>query len=649
MTPEQIITVVGWLLSADPVSEAFPVIASGGADPRYPVIVEACPANAVPPTDVEGKTVVCGRVSVPENHDKPDGNRIELAFAVLKAHTLSPVPDPVIYLHGGPGGGTVRELASIVHPLFDGYRSRRDVVTFDQRAAGISSDVVTCFNTLGGNIFELFVPTEFTDEKQAGFMQSCVKEVTDSGRDITAYNTRQNALDVRALMQAIGYQDYNIYGVSYGTTLGLEVMRSAPEGLRSVILDSVSPPQAKVYVENSKPTQEAIQAVVDQCAADEACNKSYPELGPLVLRVADRLQKEPIPASRGKPEVTVMTLIELFAKRNEAGALPNATRYIPLILTEWERGESTTWDLLSSGATNATPSTEQRLAPFADKLTADQKAVARLLLEGASNEAREDSAQYVGVQAFTQSLKERSAGGADFADRFSDMLERAIIATHSKDEMLGFLRSVAALVPLPPSKQALRDLVNAHVPALDQPSILAVLEVMSDADVAAFFAEISGQARTAFAGMVGAMDLFIVACQESVPFNSREGFDAFNASLTYPFLGLDVDDQIQMFEICKLFIPLPESGHHAAVTSPIPALVLYGLNDTQTSSADAKDTAQKLGNARALGFPEAGHGSLIFSQCAKDIGLAFIEQPGANLATGCIESLKPKWVLPPSK
>jgi hypothetical protein len=50
---------------------------------------------------------------------------------------------------------------------------------------------------------------------------------------------------------------------------------------------------------------------------------------------------------------------------------------------------------------------------------------------------------------------------------------------------------------------------------------------------------------------------------------------------------------------------------------------------------------------RALGFPEAGHGALIFSQCAKDIGMAFIEQPGAELATGCIETLKPQWVLPP--
>jgi hypothetical protein len=102
-----------------------------------------------------------------------------------------------------------------------------------------------------------------------------------------------------------------------------------------------------------------------------------------------------------------------------------------------------------------------------------------------------------------------------------------------------------------------------------------------------------------------------------------------------------------MFDICESFTPAPREGYHDPVTSSIPALVLYGLNDTQTSSADAKDAAANLGNARVLGFPETGHGALMFSKCAKDIGLAFIEQPEAELATACIDGLKPKWVLPP--
>jgi pimeloyl-ACP methyl ester carboxylesterase len=647
MTPDQIIAVVTALLATEPDPAAFSTIRAGGADPRYPVTVEACPPNAVPPTEVEGGTVICGRVNVPEDHGDPDGPRIDLAFAVLKARTQSPVPDPVIYLHGGPGGGAVQALAGVVHPLFDGYRSRRDVVTFDQRAAGISSDMVTCFNTLGGNILELLVPSSFTDDKQAAFFQTCAEELAAKGNDLTAYNTYQNALDVAALMQALGYAEYNIYGVSYGTTLGLEVMRSAPEGVRSVVLDSVSPPQARVYDENAKPEEESIQAVLDQCAADAACAAAYPDLEAVLFRVAEQLQKAPIPASRGKPEATIMTLIDLFDNRNRFGALPNATRFIPLILTEWDRGDTTTWDLLSSGATNAPPNTAQRINAAGRNLTPDQRTVAGLLFEMAATEVKEDQAQYAAVQALAESLKARATGATDLAGRFGDMMQASIVGTRSKDDMLAFLRAVAALVPTQPSREALRDFVAAQIPQADQPQILAVLDLMSDADVAAFYADVSGQARASFSGMVGAIDLFVVACQESIPFNSREGFRAYSAGLKFQFLNLATKEQAQMYDICELFTPVPREGHHDPVTSDIPALVLYGLNDTQTSSADAKDTAANLGNARVLGFPEAGHGALIFSQCARDIGLAFVEQPEAELATGCIEGLKPQWILPP--
>lgn len=647
MTPDQIVAVVMGLLTAEPDPSAFAAIRSGGANPNYPVTVEACPPNTVPPTEIEGSTVICGRVNVPENHAKPDGTRIDLAFAVLKARTQSPAPDPLIYLHGGPGGGAIQGLAGIVHPLFDGYRSRRDVVTFDQRAAGISSDMVTCFGTLGGNIFELLVPTAASDDMQAQFFKDCVAELAAKGLDLTAYNTYQNALDVRALMQGLGYADYNIYGVSYGTTLGLEVMRSAPEGVRSVVLDSVSPPQAKVYDENIKPEAEAIQAVLDQCAADVACAKAFPDLEAVLFRVAEKLTQTPIPAARGKPEVTIHSLIDLFAKRNQFGRLPNATRLIPLILTEWDKGETTTWDLLISGATNAPPSTAQRVNPFADKLTKDQQTLAGLLFEMAANEAREDQAQGAAVQALAESLKARATGASDLAGRLGDMMQAAIVGTRSKDDMLAFLRAVGAMVPVEPSKEALRDLITSHMPVADQPPIVAVLDVMTDADVNAFFADISGQARAAFGNMVGAIDLFVVACQESLPFNSREGFEAYNASVKFPFLARGAAAQAQMFDICDLFVPVPRDGQHAPVKSDIPTLVLYGLNDTQTSSADALDTAAHLGNARALGFPEAGHGALIFSQCARDIGMAFIEQPGDDLATGCTASLRPQWVLPP--
>jgi hypothetical protein len=77
-------------------------------------------------------------------------------------------------------------------------------------------------------------------------------------------------------------------------------------------------------------------------------------------------------------------------------------------------------------------------------------------------------------------------------------------------------------------------------------------------------------------------------------------------------------------------------------------MVVYGLNDTQTSSADARHAAKTLPRSQVIEVPEAGHGAIIFSQCAKDIGMAFIERPEKAPDTACLAGLKPKFVLPRS-
>jgi hypothetical protein len=77
-------------------------------------------------------------------------------------------------------------------------------------------------------------------------------------------------------------------------------------------------------------------------------------------------------------------------------------------------------------------------------------------------------------------------------------------------------------------------------------------------------------------------------------------------------------------------------------------MVVYGLNDTQTSSADARHAAKTLPRSQVIEVPEVGHGAIIFSQCAKDIGMAFIERPEKAADTACLAGLKPKFVLPRS-
>lgn len=50
------------------------------------------------------ETITCGIFTVPENYADPDSRQIDLTYAVLHGRSLSPSPDPIMDLRGGPGG-----------------------------------------------------------------------------------------------------------------------------------------------------------------------------------------------------------------------------------------------------------------------------------------------------------------------------------------------------------------------------------------------------------------------------------------------------------------------------------------------------------------------------------------------------------------
>jgi hypothetical protein len=83
------------------------------------------------------------------------------------------------------------------------------------------------------------------------------------------------------------------------------------------------------------------------------------------------------------------------------------------------------------------------------------------------------------------------------------------------------------------------------------------------------------------------------------------------------------------------------------VVSDILTMVVYGLNDTQTSYVDARHAAETPSRTQVIEVPEAGHGAIIFSQSAKDISMAFFERPETAPDTACLAILNPKFVRPP--
>ena len=107
------------------------------------------------------------------------------------------------------------------------------------------------------------------------------------------YNSTTNAADANDLRIALGYEQANYYGTSYGTTLGLALLRDHPQGVRSIILDSVQPPQIASNSERAPNAYRAFTKLFAACAADETCRQIYPDLEATFYRVIDDLNANP--------------------------------------------------------------------------------------------------------------------------------------------------------------------------------------------------------------------------------------------------------------------------------------------------------------------------------------------------------------------
>jgi pimeloyl-ACP methyl ester carboxylesterase len=599
--------------------------------------------------------VVCGTVTVPENYDEPDGNQIDLAFAVLESTSLSSAPDPVIYLHGGPGAAELRDLAKMSE-RFAPIRQSRDVVIFDQRGAGFSNERLTCeveyatqqddmreyvktYNQSGGS-----VPEEFGVNYK--IFELCLERFKEIDTDLTQYNTINNARDVVNLVSALGYDLYNLYGFSYGTQLAMEVMRQQPEGLRSVILDSVAPADLKLYENFGQPNVEAILSLFEICASDEACNAAYPDLPNRFKTLLSRLDNQPITTADGSTVYTDTVIRTL----RQSDIRPGLGAYFPLMIWELEQGRVDTLNAILNN--ELPPAPPANIDPIIKRYAGVEASPdARLLIETALDlrkEARQLNQTADKLLKQGDAYIEQDRIGTSLTARF-DFVFHEIMNSEPFDRRLA-LNQAYLLLPLQGnSVDNVRAFITEHFSGLNAGRLMALADAMTDEDVEDLAQIIFGKARdyAYFFDVSLALSLYI--CQEHMPYNSIAGaLDAFK-EMDIPQLGTGKLATVQqLIGYCQLFpTGLEPESFHEPVVSDIPTLILLGTADTQTAISWGQHATETLDNSQVVLFPETGHGAINYSQCAKDIGVAFFNNPQGELNTTCTDDLLPRFVLPP--
>jgi pimeloyl-ACP methyl ester carboxylesterase len=625
----------------------FAAFGASGAAPAAAIKQIVCP-RPMPANEIEGKTVFCGAVEVPEDYAKPDGRKVTLDFAVLKSWSQYPEPDPVVFLQGGPGGSAISQIP-LYAGSFDAFRATRDVVLWDQRSAGLSGSSVKCYGALAANAALIAqTPGDAVDPGSATSMVSdCLAEIKAAGIDISKYNTTENAKDLRSLTRALGYDTYNIYGISYGTKLALEAMRTVPEGIRAVVIDGVAPSWLPLYQSLALKFSEPIDRVVAQCKADTLCNTTFPRLDEVFIDTLNKAKEGEI-LWRGKP-FTVEQIYTMIDARNGKYGNQSMTPFFPAFIYELNRGqEMRTVDLLAGRDFVMPLIGEEDVLAASSGLPKRQRDLVAALADNATITEKVRTSNGTLMEELRDEI-DASGNYGPIATLFDTELEKALVTAAAGDRTKAE-RAVSDYVALQntvPSKESLRAFVTAHAAGEARARLVDLIDSMSEAELAGYFAIIRRDAEKSEAGLFDNLYLFNYACQEDMPFNTVEGYHAFTASQKYPHIGDVLDPLAEMvFGACKAFTPQQRENWQVPVESDIPTLSLGGLFDTQTPASWSQKAVEKLSNAQVFMIPEAGHGSILYQPCVSDMGVAFINHPDRKLSDTCPKSISFSWHIP---
>ncbi len=252
--------------------------------------------------------VDCMILHVPENRSDPNSINITLSLAILRHPDNNPEPDPIIFLQGGPGGVTLDNLnltfSNRFEPLF---ATNRDIIVFDQRGIGNSRPNLDCatYREEETNLLDFMfnnhgVSQEEIDTYLSDLLISCGEALSNS-HDLSGYNTRENASDIEAIRQALGYEQVNLWGISYGTKLALTAMRDYPNSFRRVVLDSVYPLEANLFTDLPVNFDRSLRVLFENCEADTACQQIYPDLEEILFSAVDDMNRYPIRLNAPNP------------------------------------------------------------------------------------------------------------------------------------------------------------------------------------------------------------------------------------------------------------------------------------------------------------------------------------------------------------
>jgi pimeloyl-ACP methyl ester carboxylesterase len=272
----------------------------------------------------------CGTLTATQNRSKGGDAKVKLPVAIVPSVKQPPEPDPVVYMAGGPGANAIAQAGILVSV---GLNKNRDLIIMNQRGVAYTEPLLTCPEI--DKFYALAVGLPY-DAPETGVLhvaatKACHDRLVAAGIDLGAFNTSENSADFADLRKALRIEQWNVYGLSYGTDLALSLQRDHPEGIRSVIIDAVVPPAAASLGWTWTNANEAVNNIFRACNAQPACLARYGDLSAVFAGQVRKLEANPLTITVEQPFGSVKVVLDGGAILNWLASVPDPVVAIPSI------------------------------------------------------------------------------------------------------------------------------------------------------------------------------------------------------------------------------------------------------------------------------------------------------------------------------
>ena len=238
----------------------------------------------------------CGILGVPENRSSEKTRMIHLPVVILHSRTPGAPHDAVLFMTGGPGLSSVSGAPTSRDVIFT---EDRDYVVLEQRGAPNADPALTCPEIAApkSEIAAGRLNGPAAANALAAAAHSCRNRLVAEGADLAGYISAETAADIEDLRKALGYEQWDLYGISYSTRLMLTVARDYPNSVRSMVLDSVLPLEVNFGEASAANMIRALNVVFYRCATSPGCAHSYGDVRKKFYDLIRHADDTPLPLS----------------------------------------------------------------------------------------------------------------------------------------------------------------------------------------------------------------------------------------------------------------------------------------------------------------------------------------------------------------